>query len=229
MKFKSQVYTEASGSIGGVTYSHNRGGMYTRARAIPTDPQSPQQMIIRGIVANLTSLWNNILTPAQRAAWDLYAVNVPMLNRLGEPINIGGLGHYIRSNTPRLQTGAARVDDGPVIFNLGEFTPPTFDTFAAATQDFSVNFTTTDGWVNEVGSFLFAYSSRTQNASINYFQGPYRYSDGIIGDLVAPPATPATLNAAFPIVAANRTFVQIRISRADGRLTLPFRGFGLGA
>ena len=44
MKFTSQVYTQASGSVGGLTYSHNRSGMYTRARSTPTDPASTLQL-----------------------------------------------------------------------------------------------------------------------------------------------------------------------------------------
>ena len=229
MKFKSPVYSQASGSIAGITYSHNRGGMYTRARVIPTDPQSSFQMVIRGIVANLTSLWNNVLTALQRAAWDTYADNVTLLNPLGEPINIGGLAHYIRSNVPRLQVQSTRIDDGPTIFNLGESTPPTFDTFVVAPPSFNLNFTVADDWVSEDGAHLFAYTSRSQNPAINYFKGPYRFADGINGDSGAPPASPDTMGVAFPVVAGNRTFVQTRVSRADGRLSLPFRGFGVGA
>jgi len=43
MKFKSPILSQASGSIAGITFSHNRGGMYVRARAVPTNPGSPQQ------------------------------------------------------------------------------------------------------------------------------------------------------------------------------------------
>lgn len=229
MKFKSPVYSQASGSIAGITYSHNRGGMYTRARAIPTDPQSPQQMAIRGFVAALTSLWNNVLTGPQRVAWDTYADAVTLLNPLGEPINIGGLAHYVRSNVPRLQNGYGRVDDGPVIFNLGEFTPITVDALTAATKHFNLNFTEADDWVEEDGAGMYIASSRSQNPSINYFKGPYRLLGGIAGNSVAPETTPFDGDAAFPIVVGNRTFFQVRVSRADGRLSLPFRVNGIGA
>ncbi len=229
MKFKSQVYSQVSGSIGGITYSHNRGGMYTRTRAVPVDPGSSYQVAIRGFVANLTSRWNNVLTAAQRTAWDTYAHNVTLLNPLGEPINIGGLAHYIRSNVPRLQAGLPRVDAGPVVYNLGDFTNPTFATFAAATGSFQVTFNNGDDWANEDDAAMLLLGSRDYNASINYFKGPYRYADKIDGDSVTPPTSPATITNSFVVVAGNRTFVQARVSRADGRLSLPFRGSGIGS
>jgi hypothetical protein len=229
VKFKSPVYSQASGSIAGITYSHNRGGMYTRARAIPSDPGSPFQVAIRGYVAGLTSAWNEVLTAAQRAAWDLYAENVTLLNPLGEPINVGGLGHYVRSNVPRLNIAAPRVDAAPTTFNLGFYSDPSFGTFAAATNDFAVTFVTGDPWVDEDDSHLIVYSSRPQNPAVNYFKGPYRFADSIEGDSITPPTSPATVVGAFPFEVGQKVFVMARLSRADGRLSTPFRGSGVAA
>lgn len=229
MKFKSPVFSQASGSIAGITYSHNRGGLYVRARVVPTNPGSPFQMVIRGFVANLTSLWNNTLTAVERAAWDAYALAVPLLNTLGEPINVGGLAMYIRSNVPRLQAALPRVDVAPIIFNLGDFTNPTFDTFAAATNEFSVNFADTDDWANEDDAAMLILGSRPQNPSVNYFKGPYRFAGLIAGDAITPPTSPATLTSAFAFDVGQVVFLQARVTRADGRLTLPFRGNSIGA
>lgn len=229
MKFLPLLGTDLSGSVGGITASHNRGGAYFRNRAIPVNPNTVFQQAVRGFLATLTSLWNNTLTAVQRAAWDLYALNVPLLDPLGNPRNVGGLGMYIRSNVPRLQVGLARVDDGPTIFNLGDFSNPTFDTFVAAVETFNVNFTVADTWVSEDGAAMLISSSRSTNPTINFFKGPYRTVAPILGDSGAPPASPVVTLAAFDIAVGNRTFIQIRVSRADGRLTLPFRGFGLGA
>lgn len=223
MKFKSSVYTQASGSIGGLTYSHNRGGMYTRARSIPTNPSSGFQAVIRGFVAALTSAWNDTLSAAQRAAWDVYAENVLMSDRLGESRNIGGLGHYVRSNVPRLQAGLARVDDGPTTFNLGEFTNPTIDEVDATADEIDVGFTEADDWVGETGAALLVLCSRPQNPGINYFTGPYRFADSVDGDATTPPTTPDSIGLPFPVEAGQKIFAQFRVTRADGRLSLPFR------
>lgn len=229
MKFRPLLGTDLSGSVGGVTASHNRGGPYFRNRAIPVNPNTVFQQAVRGFMATLTSLWLDTLTPTERTAWDTYALNVPIPDTLGEPRNIGGLAQYVRSNVSRLQNALPRVDTAPIIFNLGEFTNPTFDTFVAVSDVFNVNFTVGDAWVTEDDAAMLISSSRSTNASINFFKGPYRNVAAILGDSGAPPASPVVTLAAFSIEIGNRTFIQTRVSRADGRLSLPFRGFGLGA
>lgn len=228
MKFKSAMVTQASGSIGGMTFSHNRGGLYIRARSIPTDPATVQQVAIRGFVASLASLWNGLLTPLQREAWDLYALGTLMPDALGEPRNIGGLGHYVRSNVPRLQVGMDRVDDGPPFPGLAQFTNPSFDTFDAATNSFNVNFTDTDPWAIAVGGAMLVFASRPQNLSINFFKGPYRTTTTPILGAVIPPTDPDTQVAPFVFAADQKVFVYVRVTDVDGTLSAPFRGFGIG-
>ncbi len=229
MKFQPLLGTDLSGSVGGITASHNRGGAYFRNRAIPVNPNTTQQQAVRGFLATLTSLWNDTLTPAQRDAWNTYALNVPLLDSLGNPRNVGGLGMYIRSNVPRLQAALPRVDDGPTIFNLGDFTNPTFATFSAAGDTFNVSFAITDDWVGEDDAGMTIAASRPQNPTINFFKGPYRFAAIILGDSGAPPVPPVVIAAPFLFAVDQRIFVQARVTRADGRLTLPFRNFGLGA
>lgn len=228
MKLKSALITQASGSIGGLTASHNRGGLYFRARTVPTNPNSPQQQAVRAYVADLTSRWNNVLNVGQRGAWDLYATNVELPDTLGEPRNVGGIAHYVRSNVPRLQAGLDRVDNGPSIFNLGDFSPPMLSTFLAASDDFVADFNPADVWCDESGSAMLFLASRPANPTVNYFKGPYRYCGSIEGDDVTPPSAPATITAPFPFELDQRIFVQARVTRADGRLSLPFRNFGTG-
>jgi len=223
MKFKSQVYTEASGSIGGITYSHNRGGLYTRARSIPTNPNTPQQQAIRAFVSQLTSNWLSVLTDTQRRHWGDYAWNVPIPDVLGEPRNVGGIGMYVRSNVPRLQAGFLRVDDAPTIFNLGEFTSPSIVSITAATSVLSLAFDDGDQWANLNFGGMLILASRGVNPSINYFKGPYRYAGKIEGDSVTPPTSPAAIDLPFVVTADQKCFVQVRVTRHDGRLALPFR------
>lgn len=222
MIFKSQVLTQASGSVGGVTYSHNRGGMYQRARSIPVNPNTAEQQAVRGLMASLTSHWGNTLTDAQRDDWNTYGRNVPMLNALGDQIELSGLSHYIRSNLPRIQAAAARIDDAPTVFNLGEFTNPT------ATADESDNavkvaFTNTDEWANESGGYAFVRIGRPVAPTINFYAGPWRYSGKIVGATPTPPTSPATITTPWGVSEGQRIYAEVRFQRADGRLTLPFR------
>ena len=231
MIFKSSIIESGSGSVGGLTLSRNRGGMYLRGRAVPTNPNSVFQQAVRSAAAQLASLWRNLLTEVQRTAWDLYAENVELPNSLGDPRNVGGLGMYVRSNVPRIASGVAglvRVDDAPIIFNLGDVGPLAIVSATAATDVISMSFTDTDEWVDEDAAALLVYTSRAANPSINYFKGPYRFAGAIEGDGTTPPTTPAPITAAFNIDVGNRVFVFARVSRADGRLSTPFRSFGVG-
>lgn len=218
MKFKSLTYAEASGSVGGLTYSHNRGGMYVRARAIPTNPGSPEQELIRGFVAFLTGQWVEHLTDDQRDLWNAYAAEVWLPDRLGEPRNIGGLAHFVRSNVPRMQSPLPIVYDAPTKFNVGSYTPPSMVAPSEATQDFLLAFDDSDKWADQTQSAMIVYTSRPQNPSINYFKGPYRLAGRILGQQGNPPASPATIDSAFPFVIGQKLFIRFNVTRADGRL-----------
>ena len=229
MKYKSEVYTQASGSIGGITYSHNRGGLYTRARAIPTNPNSVFQQAIRSAMGNLTSRWNNILTAAQRAAWDYYADQVNLTDKLGDQRNSGGVGMYIRSNVPRIQAALAVVDDGPTNYNVGEYTEPIIGVISSGGGTLSLAFTPADEWANEDGAALLVGISRGVNPSRNYFKGPYRFAGMIEGDAITPPSSPDSLTLPFAVAVDQKVFVKVNISRVDGRYSYTFRGFGVVA
>jgi len=223
MIFTSPIISAGSGSVAGLTFSHNAGGMYVRARAIPTDPNSPEQQAVKALVGNLAGLWNSLLTSVQRDAWNVYAANVPLLNPLGQQRNVSGIAMYIRSNTARLQGTLARVDDAPTVFTLGDFTNPSFG-FDATADEVDVTFTAADAWANEDAAAMLVYASRPQNDSINFFKGPYRFAGEILGDAITPPTSPAAIAAPFPASAGQRVFERIVVVRADGRVSLDFRG-----
>lgn len=226
MKFKSEVYTQTSGSIGGITYSRNRGGMYTRARAIPVNPGTLRQTAVRSHMASLTNRWVDTLTTAQRLLWDAYAENVHLPDRLGEPRNVGGLGMYIRSNLVRRQAGIAIVDDAPIIFDLGEYTPissPTADDTPQVGFAFDVN----DAWVGEDDTFMAVYCGRPVNPTVNYYKGPWRYAGKVEGDSITPPTSPATIANPYGAAVGQKTFFRVQVSRADGRYSTTQRTFAI--
>ncbi len=218
MKFRPLLATDLSGSLGGIVASHNRGGAYFRNRAIPVDPGTPLQTILRGFMSLLSNSWVTILSAAQREAWDLYALQVPLPDPLGEPRNVGGIAMFNRSNVPRLQSGAVLVLSAPTIFNLGEFTPAGPFTVTAPAS-VSVAFVDTDEWVNEDDSHMLVLASAPRNASINFFKGPYRFMDKIDGDVTVPPTSPVVMTLPQVASAGQKVFFQVRVSRADGRLS----------
>lgn len=213
----------ASGSLGNLVFSHNKGGPYLRQKVTPTNPNSTWQQTVRNAVTNLTSRWLNVLTDDNRAAWATYAANVTVLNRLGNPVHISALAHYVRSNVPRIQCGGgigAVVDDGPNEFNLGAYTEPVCVVSGATTVTVTVN--QPDEWYTEAASFMAVYASRPQNPTINYFKGPYRKCDIPVW---GQGAGNLTLPVGFDAVQGKKTFFFARVSRDDGRLSSEWRGF----
>lgn len=217
--FDSMIISRGSGSIGGITLSHNRGGNYMRSRTTPVNPNTPAQALVRGIMAMLANRWVNVLTQLQRDAWELYATNVPLPNPLGAPRNVGGIGMYIRGNLMKSHQSITLADDAPTIFDLGDFTPIVFVSATAATQVCSVSFTEADAWVAEDDAMLLWHTGPPQNPGKNYFTGPYRFGDTILGNLALPPTSPDPLDVTIAFAEGQRVFAYARVLRADGRLS----------
>lgn len=229
MKYNDLLVGQLSGSLGALTASRNRYGTYFRAKVTPVNPATPFQEVVRQAFRQLAVAWTETLTDAQRSEWDSYAQAVPLVGSDGSPVFLNGQTHYIRSNVPRLQLALPRVDDAPTTQNLGTFTAPTVSSLDAATESVDLAFNVADGWVSEDDAIMLVRSSRPTNPTVNFFKGPYRQSAGVLGDSGTPPTSPATITLPFAFAAGQRVHLAVAVSRADGRLTQPFRFQGLGA
>ncbi len=214
---------QMAGSIAGNTFARNRYGNYVRARTKPVNPNTALQVAVRAALAELTVRWASILTAGQRTAWNLYGASVVMSNRLGESVNLSGFNHYIRSNSFRTRYAIAPVDDGPVIFELPDQDPAFSITASEATQVITLAFDDVLPWASEDNAFLVVYQGQPQTAQRNFFAGPWRNAGIIFGDLAIPITTPQDVPVSFAIAEGQRLWTYARISRADGRLSEPFR------
>jgi len=215
--------TEMRGSIAGNVYSRNRYGAYARARTVPVNPNTDRQQAVKAAMAFLTNYWSETYTAAQRTAWELYASNVSMLNKLGEAIFLSGFNHFIRSNSWLVAILAATPKDAPTDFTLPAQDPTLAVTGSEATQQLSIAYDDGLGWASETGAFLILYQGQPQNAQRNFFGGPHRYLWTVSGADGAPPAGPVVADVVFAIAELQRQWIYARILRADGRLSQPFR------
>lgn len=214
---------QISGSIGGNTFARNRSGNYMRARTKPINPNSARQIAVRAALASLTTRWAQTLTAVQRTAWNLYASNVNMLNRLGETINLTGFNHFIRSNSALQRMAMTIIDDGPTTFEIPAQDPAFGIAGSEATQIIDITFDPNMDWVSEDGAVMWVYHGQPQNAQRNFFAGPWRLSGVKLGDSGTPLISPQSTAAVFAITEGQRIWSYARISRADGRLSQPFR------
>lgn len=224
MKFKSEVLTQASGSIGGTTYAHNRGGLYRRARSIPTNPNSAAQQTVRTNFGQLATRWNDTLTTAQRSAWENYAANSPTTDALGDSLVLTGQQMYIRCNSVRLRGSLTAVDDGPTTFGLADLSTVTIPVDPTS-NDINVAFNNSDPWAGEVGGALIVQTSRFYDGSKNYLKGPFRYL-GLVTGAASPPTSPNLMASANAFGQAPTSFTAGQVMfwracavRADGRLS----------
>lgn len=210
---------DARGSIGGQTHSRNRSGAYVRARTVPTNPNTPRQAAVRAIMSVVTANWNNLLSAAQRISWDLFALNVPAKNKLGETINLTGFNQYVKSNIASLNASLPAILAGPTDFTLPGEDATMSVVGSEGSQELEVTFDALRDWVNEDGAGMIVQMGAPQDASINYFSGPWRFADSIDGDGTTAPTSPATIVVPFAITENQKLFVRARILRADGRLS----------
>jgi len=212
-----------SGSIAGNTFSRNRYGAYVRARTKPVNPNTDRQVAVRSVMAALTTRWSQTLDAAKRAAWDLYAARVNMVNKLGETINLSGFNHYIRSNSILLSLSLTVVDDGPVIFELPAKDPTFAITATEAPNNITATFDNTMDWSIEDGGLLCMFQGAPQNAQRNFFGGPWRLWTAVQGADPGGAVSPKIAPSVFAVSETQRLWVYARIIRADGRISTPFR------
>lgn len=213
----------ASGSIGGITASHNRGGLYIRGRSVPVNPNTARQQLVRSAMQAASAEWST-LTDAQRAEWEVYAAAISQVDRLGNVFHLSGHQMYCACNSARLSAELDTVQDGPTVL-----TQPIADAslevaISEATQKLSITFDDSADWCDEDGAALVVQMGIPQGAGRAFFNGPYRLAGTIDGDSTTAPSSPdANLDCPFPAASAQLVWVRCRILRADGRMSPPFR------
>lgn len=217
MKYNSALMSSASGSVGGLTASRNRGGSYFRKRAAVTNPSTPEQVAVRAALGTFTARWKT-LTSEQRDGWKTYADNTPVPDTLGQPRNLTALNWYTAVNTFRQQAGQSIIDDAPVTFGLAEFAGITDGTLVVTDGgDIKFDFLGTDAWAGNAAGTLSTFVSRPQSPSIDFFKGPFQFCGSVDGN--ATPVVTTTETSTFTLAEGQKVFVRVRVSDAEGRLS----------
>jgi len=228
MKYESPIFSQASGSIGGMTFTHGPGGLIVRARHTPTNPASVRQRQVTALMSQAAGRWVSILTEPMRDAWRLYASQVGILNTLGKTIYLSGNAMYNRCNIARRVGEMPWIDAGPTEFTLGDFTQPSCDPNVAE-QHLITAWNNSDEWATDTAAAFIGYCSAPQNPTIMFFKGPYRYFGRTLGNAGSPPTTPWTTHGPYPFVAGQKLFLKYQVSRSDGRLSAPLFCAGVAA
>ena len=103
----------ASGSLGNMTASHNRGGPYLRMRTMPTKVVSAYTTEVRNIMAACSQAWGALTAEAQ-AAWGTWAQTHPITDSLGDNRVLFGAQAYTQLNARILKAGDAVIGLPPI-------------------------------------------------------------------------------------------------------------------
>ena len=114
-KIKS-ILGAMSGKLSGLVFSHNKGGPYVRSLHIPVNPGTIRQQGARNTLAGLAKRWG-LITDVQRQAWKDYAATHPVIDRLGESVQLSGESMYCGRNAQAYAVGFSYIDDAPGILS----------------------------------------------------------------------------------------------------------------
>lgn len=240
MKFLPTLGGSMSGSLGGLTASHNKGGQYLRRRSVPTNPNTARQQAVRAAFGGLVQEWTTTLTEAEREAWRVYAANTPVTNLLGQSILLTGQQWFIASNTPRLQlanAGLTVVGDGqqntaPSTYNTG-VPAASITTFTVDDTGPQVDIAGDLAGVASGDALVQIYISVPVNAGRKFFKGPWQLAgataiSGAASSFAfsADPTSVLDWAASYiPTAADDGKFFSIRVVIVydDGRVSQAFQ------
>lgn len=220
MKIIPALTGPMSGKLGGMVASRNRGGQYFRRKAVPVNPDSTRQVEVRSNFATLISYWNNLLTPAERDSWTQWAANTPRIDSLGQTHILTGQNAFVGYNSLRLQAGLAVVEENTGVYNRGEAAAIASAEFINA-PPVALDVTLTYASVPSANGNALIYIGRPQNLSVNFYKGPYRFTQAF--PVIA--GTPITINDIaetvwpYPIPENIKLPMRVVTTYVDGRYT----------
>ena len=97
MKYIGLLSSAASGKLGGIVASHNRNGTYFRHHAIPVQPRTAAQKLVRNQLAAFSSAFKS-LTASQIQGWNALGATVTLKSKLGTTYNPTGQQLFVSCN-----------------------------------------------------------------------------------------------------------------------------------
>ena len=195
-----------SGSQAGTTAGRNRFGQYERSRAIPVNPSSGAQGLVRARMTTNSTAWR-ALTAAQRAGWAGLGLNMVRSDSLGQSYTLQGNQAYASVNNNRALSGLAPIADAPAIATPVNIITATLTLSAAA---LSLAYTVTP---LAAATYLALFASPQRSAGRS-FEGDTRFiklsAAAAASPLVA--LTEYTAKFGLPVTGNRIFFVAVAIS-----------------
>ena len=160
-----------------------RGINWARKMVMPSQPRTPRQITVRGILTSVARAWGT-LTPTQRANWEAYAKLVgPSDEQTGNTVHWSGIDAFVNVNTVLVDTGQPLAVDPPAL-PLPDRVPG----YAAAPGPFPGQVTVT--WTPLPVGVLVDFWTQDAPASRHLYASKYKhnlYLDGALGTMTFGP------------------------------------------
>jgi hypothetical protein len=170
MKYISPLFSDARASVGGATFSKNRGGNYVRAKVAPVQPRSTAQQEARANLSTLSAMWKG-LTQTQIAGWNSLASSITLKDSLGNSYKPTGAQLYVGNNRNLSDIDETTVDDAPAASPSFADVTPLAGSAAAGTPAFTI--TTNTGAAPD--GFVFLVRATPQLSPGKSYFGKSRY------------------------------------------------------
>lgn len=117
------------GTVGGITFSQNKSGIYMKRWRRGSNPRSSKQTSHRGILSDLASAWRDV-TESDKADWAAYAIDPAQAQTdpWGVTYYLSGFHWYVKVNTGLIYVGRATTSTPPT---AAAPVAPVISTFAA--------------------------------------------------------------------------------------------------
>lgn len=99
-----QGVSKYSGKLGGTVFANNRAGSYARNFVVPVNPKTSYQVAQRNRIAQFSGDWRS-LSSGEQDAWATWAAAHPVIDRLGNSIQLSGHQAFVGANTLRSLAG----------------------------------------------------------------------------------------------------------------------------
>jgi len=163
-KFTAGIgFGQASGSVAGSTFSRNRFGPYIRNKAVPVNPSSAAQALVRSRFGAQSAAWRG-LTDAQRLQWNTQAPLINLYDTLGQSYTPSGAQFYSSINLYRTITGQAALSAPPIAD-----TPPALTSLSVTATGGTPTLSITFAAAIASGEFLVIQATAPNSAGRNFF------------------------------------------------------------
>jgi hypothetical protein len=132
MKYQPLIGTSMSGSLGGITASHNTYGSYFRKRVKPVQPRTPAQQAVRSAFTLVSQAYR---TAGSRvtAAFTTAATTLTKSSKTGSKVTLTASALFQRVNVIRQRCGLPLLYDPPTTDTPPGFSDPVIHLFSDGT------------------------------------------------------------------------------------------------